>query len=129
MRSLHLKFGINLILTVLEENPDIATDDFADEIRTMIIDAVTLEETYNAELLPRGIVGLNTDYVNTYVRYIADRRLEELGFPAHYRAPNPARWMAAANDPPTQVNFFEATNTAYEVNANVTATATEHQPA
>jgi len=46
--SLHLKFGINLILTVLEENPDIATDDFADEIRTMIIDAVTLEETYNA---------------------------------------------------------------------------------
>ncbi len=28
--SLHLKFGINLILTVLEENPDLQTEEFAD---------------------------------------------------------------------------------------------------
>jgi ribonucleoside-diphosphate reductase beta chain len=118
--SLHLKFGINLILTVLEENPDVATEEFAAEIRQMIIDAVTLEEAYNRDLLPRGVLGLNADYVNEYVRYIADRRLEELGFDAHFGASNPAKWMAAANDTITQVNFFESTNTAYEVNSAAT---------
>ena len=71
--SLHLKFGINLILTVLEENPEIATDEFADEIRQMILAAVDLEATYNRDLLPRGILGMNADYINTYVRYLADR--------------------------------------------------------
>ena len=78
--SLHLKFGINLILTVLDENPDLQTPEFADEIRAMIIDAVAMEERYNRDLLPRGILGMNADYINTYVKYLADRRLEELGF-------------------------------------------------
>ena len=115
--SLHLKFGINLILTVLEENPEIATDEFAIEIRQMILDAVQMEDAYNQDLLPGGILGLNADYINQYVQYLADRRLEELGFEPHYRVPNPAKWMAAANDTLELVNFFESTNTSYEVNA------------
>jgi ribonucleoside-diphosphate reductase beta chain len=48
---------------------------------------------------------------------MADRRLEELGFEAHYNVPNPAKWMAAANDTLQLVNFFESTNTSYEVNS------------
>jgi ribonucleoside-diphosphate reductase beta chain len=115
--SLHLKFGINLVLTVLEENPDVATEEFAAEIRDMIIDAVAMEEAYNRDLLPHGILGLNADYINTYVRYLADRRLEELGFEPHFHAANPAKWMATANDTLQLVNFFESTNTSYEVNA------------
>lgn len=115
--SLHLKFGINLILTVLEENPDVATPEFADEIRQMVLDAVEMEEEYNRDLLPNGILGLNSDYINQYVRYLADRRLEELGFEAHYKVANPAKWMATANDTLQLVNFFESINTSYEVNS------------
>ena len=115
--SLHLKFGINLILTVLDENPDVATPEFAEEIKQMILDAVEMEEAYNRDLLPNGILGLNADYINTYVKYLADRRLEELGFGAHYGVANPAKWMAAANDTLELVNFFESINTSYEVNA------------
>lgn len=115
--SLHLKFGINLILTVLEENPDVATPEFADEIRQMVLDAVEMEEDYNRDLLPNGILGLNSDYINQYVRYLADRRLEELGFEAHYKVANPAKWMATANDTLQLVNFFESINTSYEVNS------------
>jgi ribonucleoside-diphosphate reductase beta chain len=118
--SLHLQFGINLILTVLEENEDLQDPDFADEIRQMILDAVEMEERYNRDLLPKGILGLNADYVNQYVRYLADRRLEELGFDPHYNVSNPAKWMATANDTLQLVNFFEATNTSYEVNAQAT---------
>lgn len=115
--SLHLKFGINLILTVLEENEDLQTEEFASEIKQMIIDGVEMEEAYNRDLLPNGILGLNSDYINQYVKYLADRRLEELGFDTHYKVSNPAKWMAAANDTLELVNFFESTNTSYEVNA------------
>jgi ribonucleoside-diphosphate reductase beta chain len=118
--SLHLQFGINLILTVLEENSDLQTEEFANEIRNMILGAVEMEEAYNHDLLPKGILGLNADYVNQYVKYLADRRLEELGFEAHYNVSNPAKWMATANDTLQLVNFFEATNTSYEVNAKGT---------
>ena len=118
--SLHLQFGINLILTVLEENEDLQDAEFADEIRNMILGAVEMEEAYNHDLLPKGILGLNADYVNQYVKYLADRRLEELGFEAHYNVSNPAKWMATANDTLQLVNFFEATNTSYEVNAKGT---------
>jgi ribonucleoside-diphosphate reductase beta chain len=115
--SLHLKFGINLILTVLEENPEIATPEFVDEVRNMIIEAVDMEVEYNKAQFPKGILGLNAEYVSQYVKYLADRRFEELGFEPYYNVINPAKWMATANDTLQLVNFFESTNTSYEVNA------------
>jgi len=118
--SLHLKFGINLILTVLAENEDLRTPQFAEEIKQMILGAVDMEVEYNENLLPNGILGLNANYINQYVKYLADRRFEELGFGAHYKVSNPAKWMATANDTLQLVNFFESTNTSYEVNAQAT---------
>ena len=61
--NLHLTFGINLLLTILDENPDLQTQEFADEIRDLILQAVALEEAYNKDMLPKGILGLNADYV------------------------------------------------------------------
>lgn len=116
--SLHLKFGINLILSVLEENQDLLTQEFADEIRDIIIEGVDKEVAYNKDLFPKGILGLNADYVNQYVQHIADRRLEELGLEPHYKVSNPAKWMSTATDVYELVNFFEQQNTSYEVNSN-----------
>lgn len=115
--SLHLKFGMTLTLTVLEENSDLITEEFATEIRDLIIQGVELEMEYNRTLFPNGILGLNSDYVNQYVQYVADRRLEELGFEAYYNTTNPAKWMATSTDVYELVNFFEQQNTSYEVNA------------
>lgn len=115
--SLHLKFGINLILTILEENADLITPEFSQEIQNIIIEGVNLETAYNKDLFPKGILGLNADYVNQYVQYVADRRLEELGFQPYFKADNPAKWMASATDVYELVNFFEAQNTSYEVDA------------
>lgn len=113
--TLHLKFGINLLLTILEENEDLRTPEFAKEIKDLILEAVELEEAYNKYKLPKGILGMNADYVNQYVKHMADRRLEELGFEPHFNVANPAKWMATANDTLELVNFFESTNTSYEV--------------
>jgi len=116
--SLHLKFGVNLVVTILDENPEIVTPEFAEEIKQMILDAVDMEVAYNKDQFPNGILGLNSDYVSQYTKYLADRRLEELGFGSHYNVVNPAKWMAAANDTLQLVNFFESTNTSYESNAS-----------
>ncbi|MBI3337359.1 MAG: ribonucleotide-diphosphate reductase subunit beta [Candidatus Staskawiczbacteria bacterium] len=115
--SLHLKFGINLVLSVLDENSEIVSGEFAKEIKEIIIEGVNLEINYNKDLFPRGILGLNADYVNQYVQYVADRRMEELGFAPYYKSTNPAKWMSTATDVYELVNFFEVQNTSYEVNA------------
>jgi ribonucleoside-diphosphate reductase beta chain len=115
--SLHLKFGMNLVLTTLEENPELVSEEFANEIKAIIIEGVQLENTYNKDLFPNGILGLNADYVNQYVQYVADRRLEELGLTPHFNVSNPAKWMSTATDVYELVNFFEAQNTNYEVNS------------
>jgi ribonucleoside-diphosphate reductase beta chain len=116
--SLHLKFGMNLVHNILEENQDLLTEDFAKEIQSIIIEGVNLETAYNKDLFPQGILGLNADYVNQYVQYVADRRLEELGLPKFYNATNPAKWMSTATDVYELVNFFEAQNTSYEVDGH-----------
>ncbi len=116
--SLHLKFGMNLIQTILEENQELLTADFADDIRNIIIEGVDREVDYNKDLFPTGILGLNADYVNQYVKYVADRRLEELGFTKYYNVTNPAKWMSTATDVYELVNFFEAQNTSYEVDSH-----------
>ena len=116
--SLHLKFGMNLVHNILEENPELLTEDFAAEIRNIVIEGVNLEVEYNKDLFPNGILGLNADYVNQYVQYVADRRLEELGLPKHYNVTNPAKWMSTATDVFELVNFFEAQNTSYEVDGH-----------
>lgn len=121
--SLHLKFGMNLILNILEENGELLTAEFANEIRSIIIEGVDLEVNYNKDLFPKGILGLNADYVNQYVQYVTDRRLEELGLPVHYNVTNPAKWMSTATDVYELVNFFEAQNTNYEVNAKADGTS------
>src|SRR6185503_20152762 len=108
--SLHLQFGINLVHNILEENPDLLTEEFANEIRDIVIEGVNLETSYNKDLFPNGILGLNADYVNQYVMYVTDRRLEELGLPKYYNATNPAKWMSTSTDVFELVNFFEAQN-------------------
>lgn len=123
--SLHLKFGINLIHNILEENPELLTEEFAAEIRDIIVEGVNLEVAYNKDLFPNGILGLNADYVNQYVMYVTDRRLEELGLPKYYNATNPAKWMATSTDVYELVNFFEAQNTSYEVDGRAHAASTK----
>ena len=105
---------------MLEENSELLTEEFANEIKSIIVEGVNIENAYNKDLFPNGILGLNADYVNQYVQYVADRRLLELGLPKQYNVTNPAKWMSTATDVLELVNFFEAQNTKYEVDSGHT---------
>jgi ribonucleoside-diphosphate reductase beta chain len=112
--SVHLAFGADLINTIVEENPEIWTKEFTDDIREKIKKAVELEYTYAKDCLPRGIMGLNAEAIYEYLKYIADRRLERINLPKEYDAKNPFPWMSEMTDLRKEKNFFETRVTEYK---------------
>jgi ribonucleoside-diphosphate reductase beta chain len=113
--SLHLAFGILLIHEYLREQKEVATDEAMSSVRELIIRAVALEEGYNQAVLPRPLLGMSAASLNQFVRYLADRRLKELGLKPEYNVSNPLKWLALQVDVPELVNFFEAKYVGYQV--------------
>ncbi len=112
--SIHLAFGVDLINTIKEENPEIWTEEFQQSLIDTIKKSVYLEQKYAEDSLPRGILGLRADVVNEYVAHIADRRLESIGLPVEYHAKNPFPWMSEVIDLAKEKNFFESRVTEYQ---------------
>jgi len=58
--------------------------------------------------------GLNKEELKLYIRYIADRRLLQLGLDTRYKVKdNPLPWVEEMLNAPTHGNFFETTITDY----------------
>lgn len=80
--SFHLKMGIEMILAMIEETPELVQDaTFVEHIRNTIIEGAELEMQFLQSLLTnRSIFGVHYSEMVDYLKYIVDRRLEELGF-------------------------------------------------
>ncbi len=111
--TIHLNFGVDLINGIKEENPKLWTQALQDRIVAQVIEAVNLEARYTEECLPRGIFGLMPSHFRQYIEYIADRRLQRIGLPAHFHSENPLTWMSEVIDLYKEKNFFETTVTEY----------------
>lgn len=112
--SVHLAFGSDLINTIVQENPEIWTDEFKQDIIEKVKKAVDLEDAYARDALPRGILGMNADLIRQYLEYIADRRLERIGLPKQYGTATPFPWMSEIIDLKKEKNFFETRVTEYQ---------------
>lgn len=115
--TIHLNFGIDMINSIKEENPEAWTPEFQDHILGLIKEAVELEYNYAEDCLPRGILGLSAPMFRDYVQYIADRRLERIGLKAQYGSKNPFPWMSETIDLGKEKNFFETRVTEYQTAA------------
>ncbi|MEK9160827.1 MAG: ribonucleotide-diphosphate reductase subunit beta [Patescibacteria group bacterium] len=112
--SQHLNFGINMINTIKEEQPELWTKEFQEHVIDLVKRAVVLEYTFATEVFPRGIFGMNADGFKQYIEHIADRRLERVGLPAQFNVDNPFTWMSEAIDLNKEKNFFETRVTEYK---------------
>ena len=112
--SIHMNFGIELINTIVDEDPAVWTPEFQKQIKDHILEAVELEYAYAQECLPKGILGLNVHLLREYIQYIADRRLEKLRISAHFHSSNPFPWMSEVIDLKKEKNFFETRVTEYQ---------------
>ena len=113
--SMHMNFGIDVINQIKLENPHLWSDDFKKDMVKLILDGVELETKYAYDTMPRGILGLNAPMFEEYLKYIANRRLTQIGLPEEFKnAKNPFPWMSEVLDLKKEKNFFETRVTEYQ---------------
>ena len=106
--SMHCNFGIDLVNAIKQENPHLWTPEFCEEIRDLFKRAVELEYRYAEDTMPRGVLGLNASMFKGYLRYIANRRSQQINLDPIFAAEeNPFPWMSEMVDLKKERNFFE----------------------
>lgn len=106
--SMHLNFGIDLINQIKIENPHLWTNQFQKDLIDLFREGVELEYQYAVDTMPRGVLGLNASMFSEYLRFVANRRLRQIGLQEQYpEAKNPFPWMSEMIDLKKEKNFFE----------------------
>ena len=113
--SNHIELLRNLLMDLVEENRDIWTPEFRQELTDLMVEAVDLEKEFIRDCLPVNAIGLSADDFMVYIDYIADRRLEGVGLPPlNPGIRNPFPWLAELMDIEKEQNFFEGRVTEYQ---------------
>lgn len=106
--SMHLNFGIDMINQIKIENPHLWDADMKDEATQMILQGTQLEIEYARDTMPRGVLGMNAAMMEDYLKFIANRRLMQIGLKEEYPGTtNPFPWMSEMMDLKKEKNFFE----------------------
>ena len=82
------------------------------KIYEIIKDAVDIETEFICQALPCRLIGMNSDLMTEYIKFVADRLCVQLGHDKIYNASNPFPWMELISLE-SKKNFFEARNDAY----------------
>jgi len=112
--SLHVEAMIKLFREFIQENITLWTDDFKKEIYQICRHMVKLEDKFLDLVFELGdIQGLTKKEMYEYIRYIADRRLLQLGLKPNFGVKdNPLTWLNDVLGVEHQ-NFFEGRATTY----------------
>ncbi len=106
--SMHLNFGIDMINQIKMENPQLWDEQMKQDATQMILEATQLEIEYARDTMPRGVLGMNAPMMEEYLKFIANRRLAQIGLPEQFPGvQNPFPWMSEIMDLRKEKNFFE----------------------
>jgi ribonucleotide reductase beta subunit family protein with ferritin-like domain len=113
--TMHVQYMSRLFRTFCEEHPRIVNDEFKSNIYKMYDRAVALEDKVIELSYKIGEPeGLNAEEVMAYIRYMADRRLIQLGLKGIFNVKeNPLPWLDWVLNGDTMSNFFEKRVTDY----------------
>ena len=79
----------------------------------MFKEAVDIETYFICESLPCKLLGMNSDRMTQYIKYVADRLLLQLGYPKIWEVENPFDFMESISME-GKTNFFESRPTQYQ---------------
>lgn len=120
--SNHIQLFRELFNALVDENPDLWTEGFKQELRDAMSEGVQLEKDFIRDCLPTNGLGMNADEFCQYIDYIADRRLESVGLePLNRGVQNPFPWLAEMMDIKKEQNFFEGRVTEYQKASSLAA--------
>ncbi len=113
--SLHTESIIRLFHTFIEENPEIWTEEFQNDLNEACDTIVSHEDAFIELAFEQGdMEGLSADEVKRYIRYIGNRRLTQLGLEPRYDVQdNPLPWLDVMLNAVEHTNFFENRATEY----------------
>jgi len=118
--SNHIALGRYILTELINENPDIWTTEFRQELCEFMREGVELEKEFVCDCLPEDIVGMRQQEFLDYVEYNADRRLQGLGLPTLYKVrSNPFLWLDEVIFLKKEKNFFETRVTEYQTSGSV----------
>jgi len=107
---------IKLFKTFISENPDIWDDELKAEITASCRKVIEIEDNFiDLAFEMGGIEGLEPQEVKNYIRWISDRRLQQLDLePINAQInKNPLPWMDEMLNGAEHTNFFENRATEY----------------
>jgi ribonucleotide reductase beta subunit family protein with ferritin-like domain/glutaredoxin len=115
----HVEGVARLFRTLCNEHPEIVTDAFKRAIYDIAREVVRLEDAF-VDLAYKAVggamPGLTAAEVKQYIRYVADRRLVQLGLKPNFEvASNPLAWLDWVISAADHTNFFEQKVAEYEV--------------
>ena len=114
--SMHVNFGIDVINQIKIENPHLWDEEMKTESAQMILEGTELEIMYARDTMPRGVLGMNAAMMEEYLKFIANRRLTQIGLEEEFKGvTNPFPWMSEIIDLRKEKNFFETRVTEYQV--------------
>ena len=113
--SLHTDSIIKLFKTFLEENPEVWTENLQRDLYRACDTIVGHEDAFiDLAFEMGGVEGLDGAEVKAYIRYIADRRLSQIGLQPMYKTDkNPLPWLEEMLNGVEHANFFENRATEY----------------
>lgn len=77
-----------------------------DKVREIIMNAVEIEKEFVTDAIPVKLIGMNSDLMQQYIEFVADRLLVELGNERVYNTSNPFDFMEMISIQ-GKTNFFE----------------------
>ena len=113
---MHLVLFQNIFNTLRRENPDLFSGDTTNRLLSLMSNAVESEIAWGQYIIKDGVMGLNGEIIDRYIKYLANRRLSAISMPALYPEikEHPMQWVdsfSAVNE--IKTDFFEAKPTAY----------------
>ena len=111
--SCHMNFAFEVVKTIKEEEPELFDEDLSNRIVEMLEEAIEVESQFAQDVLSGGVAGMSAADTRTYLEFVADQRLAQLGLPKRYGSKNPFDFMEL-QDVQELTNFFERTVAAYQ---------------
>lgn len=104
--GMHANFAVLLYSMLTNKLPEA-------DVHAMFMEAVDIERRFICESLPCALLGMNSESMTEYIKFVADRLLVDLGYTRFFNAKNPFDFMESISVE-GKTNFFEARPTQYQ---------------
>ncbi|OGH61996.1 MAG: ribonucleotide-diphosphate reductase subunit beta [Candidatus Magasanikbacteria bacterium RIFCSPHIGHO2_01_FULL_50_8] len=112
--TLHSRGVCQLFRDLISENKSLWDNAMREKLYVACREMVALEDNFIETCFLMGPVpGLTAQQVKEYIRYTADRKLNDLGLDRMYHVQNPLQWLDVMVNGKEHANFFESRATEY----------------